>query len=105
MPADPGYLEYVLEQLEGAGNLTTRRLFGGYGIYESGAIFALILSDSSLYFKVDDETRPNYQAIGSQQFENMPYWLVPADVLDDRETLLEWAEEAIAVGHAAAEKA
>ena len=32
----------------------------------------------------------------------MPYWEVPADVLEDPELFREWAERAIAHGHATA---
>ncbi|MEZ4523548.1 MAG: TfoX/Sxy family protein [Thermomicrobiales bacterium] len=104
MAADPAFADYVIEQLEDAGAITHRAMFGGYGIWESGDMFALISSDSTLYFKVDDETRPRYQAAGSEQFRTMPYWSVPADLLEDREQLLDWAEEAVAVGHATASK-
>ena len=104
MAADPAFVEYVIEQLDGAGNLTHKAMFGGYGIWESGDMFALISSDSALYFKADDTTRPRYQDAGSEQFMTMPYWSVPADLLEDRGELHDWAEEAIAVGHATASK-
>lgn len=104
MAADPAFVEYVIEQLEDAGEITHKAMFGGHGIWESGDMFALISSESALYFKVDDESRPRYQDAGSEQFMNMPYWSVPADLLEDREQLLDWADEAIAVGHATASK-
>lgn len=102
MTADPAFVEYVIEQLEPAGEITHKAMFGGYGIWESGDMFALISSDSTLYFKVDDQTRPRYQDAGSEQFMTMPYWSVPADLLEDREQLLDWAAEAVNVGHATA---
>ena len=104
MAADPAFVEFVIEQLEPAGDITHRAMFGGHGIWESGDMFALISSDSALYFKVDDATRPRYQDAGSEQFMTMPYWSVPADLLDDREQLLDWAAEAVEVGHATASK-
>lgn len=104
MAADPDFVEYVLEQLEGIGDITHKAMFGGHGFWERGAAFALISSDSTLYFKVDDETRPRYLEAGSEQFMNMPYWSVPADLLEDREQFQEWARDAIAVGHATASK-
>jgi TfoX/Sxy family transcriptional regulator of competence genes len=51
---------------------------------------------------VDDTSRPRYEEAGSEQFMNMPYWSVPADLLEDRDELQEWAAEAVAVGHATA---
>ena len=104
MAADPAFVEFVVEQLDPAGDITHKAMFGGHGIWESGDMFALISSDSELYFKVDDTTRPRYQDAGSEQFMTMPYWSVPADLLEDREQLLDWAAEAVAVGHATATK-
>ena len=104
MAADPAFVEYVIEQLDGAGRITHKAMFGGYGIWESGDMFALVSSDSTLYFKVDDETRPRYAEAGSEQFMTMPYWSVPADLLEDRGELLDWVADAIAVGHATAAK-
>ena len=45
-----------------------------------------------------------YEDADSEQFRNMPYYEVPADVLEDAEELLEWARTAIDVGHATATK-
>ncbi len=104
MAADPAFVEYVLEHLDGAGQITHKAMFGGHGFWERGDMFALISSDSTLYFKVDDSTRPRYEDAGSEQFMNMPYWSVPADLLEDREELQEWTAEAVAVGHATAGK-
>jgi DNA transformation protein and related proteins len=104
MAVDPGFVEFVIEQLEPVGVITHKGMFGGHGIWESGDMFALISSDSTLYFKVDDVTRTRYQEAGSEQFMTMPYWSVPADLLEDRGELLEWAEDAVAVGHTTAKK-
>ncbi len=104
MALDLGYVEYVMERLEPLGAVTGRRMFGGYGIWEDGDMFALVTSASTLYFKADDRTRSRYVAAGAEQFMHMPYWSVPVDVLEDDELLTGWALEAIAVGHATASR-
>ena len=38
-------------------------MFGGVGIYDRDVFFALI-ADDTLYFKVDDSTRPEFVARG-----------------------------------------
>lgn len=100
MALDDGYIAYVMDLLEPLGTVTGRRMFGGYGIWEDGDMFALLDRESTLYFKVDDGTRARYAAAGGVQFMTMPYWSVPAEVLEDEDTLHLWAREAIAVGHA-----
>jgi len=78
-------------------------MFGGVGIYASDRFFALI-ADDTLYLKVDESNRPDFEARGMGPFrpygehrEVMQYYEVPADLLDDPEALRPWAENAIAV--------
>jgi len=97
-------LEYVLEQLQDLGRLTSRRMFSGAGLYSGGLFFGLLYKDR-LYFKTDDTTRPQYEARGSEGFRPRPnttrlkmrYYTVPADVLEDAEELVKWARQAVAV--------
>jgi len=77
-------------------------MFGGVGIYASDRFFALI-ADDTLYMKVDESNRPDFEARGMGPFrpygehgEVMQYYEVPADLLDDPEALRPWAEKAIA---------
>jgi DNA transformation protein and related proteins len=82
-------------------------MFGGVGIYAADLFFAL-LDDDTLYFKVDDATRPGFEDCGMTAFrpygeegEVMQYYEVPADVLEDPEALGAWVEAAIAVARRA----
>ena len=105
MPVSADFLQYVLEQLARAGRrLTSRRMFGAAGIYCDDVFFALI-DDDTLYFKVGDETRSDYEARGMKPFRpyrdrpevSMSYFTVPADILDDAEELVAWARRSVAV--------
>lgn len=104
MPVSPDYRDWVLEQLRVAGTITGRSMFGGYGIYLDGAIIALI-ADDTLYFKVDDSNRPDFEALGMEPFrpggEVMQYYEVPADVLEDTDRLRDWALRAFDVSRRA----
>ena len=103
MAVDPGYLQDVMEMMRPLGDVTSRSMFGGYGIFESGDMFALISGDA-LYFKADDSNRSRYEDAGAAQFKPMPYWEVPADVLDSEADVEEWARMSIAAAHAAPKK-
>lgn len=103
MPVSPDFRELVLEQLERVTPVHARRMFGGVGIYAGDLFFALI-DDDTLYFKVDDTNRPDYEALGLGPFrpygpegEVMQYYEVPADVLEDPDELRPWVEKAVAV--------
>ena len=48
MPSSVSYVEFVKEQLSGAGTITHRRMFGEYGLYCDGKYFACICDDRLL---------------------------------------------------------
>lgn len=101
MPVSAEFRDFVLEQLESAGPVTTKSMFGGVGLYGGEDVFGIIFNDA-LYFKVDDSTRSDFEAAGMnafKPFENKPptlqYYQVPPGVLEDRDLLGEWARKAI----------
>lgn len=103
MASDQGFHDYAVERLSPFGDITSRSMFGGWGLFDQDVMFALI-SGASLYFKVDDSTRAAYEAAGSESYGRMPYYEVPGDVLEDAARLESWTTEAIAVAHAAPKK-
>ena len=97
MPKNTEFLTFVLDQLKDLGPVTARNMFGGTGLYLGGTIFALIAYDT-LYLKVDDVNRPDFEKAGMppfQPFEDKPYVMsyyeVPVDVLEDSVQLIQWA--------------
>lgn len=103
MAVTAGFRAFVLEQLQVAGPVTARAMFGGVGLYCEGCFFALI-ADDVLYLKVDDVTRPEFERAGSGPFRPfggdthvMQYYELPPEVLEDRTALREWARAAIGV--------
>ena len=106
MPVSPEYRDWILEQLRYAGAITTRRMFGGMGLYRDGIFFALI-ADDVLYFKVDDSSRADYEAAGMEPFRpygdarSMSYSAVPPEVLEDADALTRWADRAVEAARAA----
>ena len=111
MSVGVAFLQYVLEQLERTGRVTSRRMFGAVGLYCDSVFFALV-DDDTLYFKVDDTTRPDYETRGMKPLRplkdkpevSLTYFTVPADVLDDAEELVKWARRSVAVAAAAPKK-
>ena len=96
--------EYVMGDVLGhVDGITSKKMFGGYGLYLDGDIFAIITSDTDLYFKVDETNQPEFETVGSHQFiytghknkkpTPMPYWIVPESVMEDREKIEEWAHQ------------
>ncbi|MDA0232916.1 MAG: TfoX/Sxy family protein [Chloroflexi bacterium] len=98
--AASAFRDQVVEALRPLGDVTSRSMFGGFGIFESGDMFAIVDSEAQLYFKADGSTKARYEAAGSKQHRPMPYFEVPADVVEDEASLIEWASEAAQVAHA-----
>ena len=101
------FVKYLLDMLSDLGDVRSRAMFGGHGIYHDGIMIGLI-ADGVFYLKVDDGNRAAFEAEGSKPFTYrrkgktkdvvMSYWEVPVDVLESRKALCEWARDA----HAAA---
>ena len=89
MASSLSYVEFVTEQLAGAGTMTYKRMFGEYGLYCGGKYFACICDDRLLV-----KITPAGAALLPDCPRGIPYegggeMLVP-DV-EDRETLTELA--------------
>jgi len=109
MPISDSYLAYVLDQLSSLGDVTAKRMFGGVGLFRDGLMFGLI-ADYVLYLQVDDSNRGTYQAVGMRPFRPgekspvMPYYQVPVGVMEDKETLVTWAQKSLFIATEKAKK-
>ena len=109
MAVSSDYLDYVLDQLSGLGGVTSRRMFGGAGLYCDEFFFALVDNDT-LYLRVDDSNRADFTTRSMGQFRPYPespqlsttYYETPADVLEDAAELVAWARRSVAAAMAAA---
>lgn len=95
-----GFKDFVLDQLTDLPGVTARAMFGGYGLYQKAIFFGIIHKDR-LYFKVTVSTMPRYKEHGMKPFRPNPkqtlksFYEVPVDVLEDPESLTQWAKDAI----------
>ena len=106
----PGFRAFVLDQLAGCGEVTPRSMFGGVGLYAGEFFFGIIAGDT-LYLKVDDTNRGDFEAAGAKPFKPYPhrsgtmqYYSVPVTVLEDADALAEWASKAIRVAGGATKR-
>ena len=80
-------------------NSDAKKMFGGVGLFHNGKMFGM-LGGVTFRLKVDDTNRADYEAKGMQPHSSgskkkgMPYWEVPAEVIEDKEQLKQWAEKA-----------
>lgn len=101
MTKHSGFVELVIEQLAPFGRPQIRAMFGGFGVYRDGLIFAIIVDDT-LYFKADPLSRKEFEARGQTPFTYavrgrsvaMQYYEAPAEVFEGPEAMRVWAEKA-----------
>jgi DNA transformation protein len=98
-----GFKSFVLDQLEELGDVTPRSMFGGVGLYHRGVFFGILARDT-LYLKVGDTNRADYERARMAAFRPYPnrsgkmkYRAVPLEVLESAPELAAWARKAIAV--------
>lgn len=96
---EDGFKDFVLDQLVELQGLTSRAMFGGYGLYLHGMFFGII-HKSRLYFKTNSNTAPHYRKHGMTPFAPGPkqilknYYEVPVDVVESSDDLAAWARQA-----------
>lgn len=90
---------YIKDQLSAFGNFESKKMFGGVGYFREGLMFGLLGKDV-FHLKADDHNRADYEAKGKKAFmstekkKGMPYYEVPAEVLEDKDQLKVWAGKA-----------
>jgi DNA transformation protein len=102
MATNSPFLTHILELMRPLKNITARAMFGGYGIYQNGNVFAIV-ADDELYFKVTDANRAAFAERGLKPFTydrkgkkiSMTYYAAPPECLDDARFMTEWAAAAI----------
>ena len=98
MKKDDGFLDYLHELLEPCGRVSTRRMFGGHGVYCDGLFIAIVI-DGRLYLKVDAGCEAEFRAAGSAPFVYesrgksvaMSYWSAPEAAMDSADDMRPWA--------------
>ncbi|QGY43079.1 competence protein TfoX [Maribellus comscasis] len=50
MSSDKNFVEFIVDQIENAGEISFRKMFGEYGVYSGGKLFGLIC-DNKLFIK------------------------------------------------------
>ena len=111
--SDSGFVSHCLELLSPLGRASSRRMFGGHGLYVDGLCMAMIIHDT-LYLKVDDSSRPLAERAGCVPFtyetrtgerHALGYYTAPEEAMESPAEMTPWARRALAAAVAARAKA
>jgi DNA transformation protein len=112
MVASHSFAEFLSEQLAPLGRVTMRRMFGKTGVFCDGLMLGMV-TDNTLYFRVDDQNRAafeeaesfpplNYTKKGSTI--ELSFWRAPERLFDEPDELVSWAQTALAAARRIAAK-
>jgi len=112
MVASDNFAEFLREQLAPLGRVTMRRMFGKTGVFCDGLMFGMV-TDDTLYFRVDDHNRAafkeaesfpplNYEKKG--RTIDLSFWRAPERLWDEPDELVMWARTALAAARRVAAK-
>ena len=95
------FVRHLLDLLEEFEGVSARRMFGGTGLFRDGLMFGLVHADT-LYLKVDEGNRADYEARGLPPFRYerrgktiaLGYRQAPEEALEDEAVLAEWSRRA-----------
>ncbi len=93
------FVKYLKEVFREFGAVTTRKMFGGHGIYFDSVMIGLV-ADDTLYLKADAQSVSKFQEHGLPQFMypkgekmiGMSYYLAPEEALEDATEMRQWAQ-------------
>ena len=102
MSAQADFATYCAELLAPAGEVRSKRMFGGYGLYVDDVFVAIIAGDA-LYLKADEQSRHHFETAGGRRFEytrqgkqqGLAFWTVPAKAMDSPALMRPWVQLAL----------
>ncbi|NTW97440.1 MAG: TfoX/Sxy family protein [Oscillochloris sp.] len=93
MASDESFVTFIVDQIEGAGAISYRKMFGEYAIYRDGKVVALVC-DNQLFVKRTDAGRTFIGAV----VEAPPYpGAKPSFLIEDNLDDREWMSQLIRI--------
>jgi len=84
-------------RIKSLGDISYKKVFGGYGVFESGVMFALVPNNGGIYLISGRGNIARFEEAGANKHKQLPYYQIPEGVYTHHFQLLEWTREAITV--------
>jgi len=93
MASNQKFVDYIVGQIENAGEIVAKKMFGEYGIYSDGKIFGLIC-DNKLFFK---PTKSGREFIGDVVEAPAYPGAKPSFLIEDKIEDKDWLSELVTI--------
>lgn len=91
MASDQSFVDFIIDQIDSSGRVTSRKMFGEYGLYSDAKLFALVC-DNKLFIK---PTTSGKEFIG-KAVEVPPYpGAKPSFLIEDKLEDKDWMKELV----------
>lgn len=87
--------ELLVDKLQMIGAISTKKMFGGHGIFHEGKMFGIIDSKGTAFLKGDDTSREIYEEKRANKHGKMPYYSIPEAILNNQDIFMQWAKKSI----------
>lgn len=87
----------ISSKLEPLGGITTKKMFGGHGIFHEGKMFGIVDSKGQGFLKADESNKADFEELGAHRHFKMPYFSIPKEVMDSPDLIITWAKKSIAI--------
>ena len=95
-----GAAEALVTDLEPLGEVSSRKMFGGFGVFCEDVMFALVDSAGTAFLKIPDGREEQY----GDRHGRMPYGRIPEEVRDDPDALIALATASLTAAVSAKKK-
>jgi TfoX/Sxy family transcriptional regulator of competence genes len=96
MASDKKFVEFVVDQIQNAGNIRSRAMFGEYAVYSGNKLFGLIC-DNTLFIKPTEAGRKFIgDVVEAPPYPGAKHSLLIEEKIDDREWLSELVRVTVA---------
>ncbi|MGB1039022.1 MAG: TfoX/Sxy family protein [Bacteroidia bacterium] len=89
--------ELLKEKLSSLDGITTKKMFGGNGVFHDGKMFGLIDSKGNCFLKANDDNKADFINAGGEQHSRMPYYSISEEVVTNPDLLIPMAKHAIKI--------
>ena len=87
----------LVNGLSDLGDVSSRKMFGGVGIFEGATMFGIVDSSGGIYLRGGSANAALFEQAGSVRHGKMPYFSVPPSRLSDAVALRSWGAAAVEV--------
>ena len=87
--------ESLLNKLAPIEGISSKKMFGGHGIFYEGKMFGMVNSKGASFFKTNESNENDYINLNAEKHSRMPYYMIPENIINNNESLISWAQKSI----------